>query len=165
MLWKLLSRVLGKVPRPARTWKLFPGDPAPAWSALDQHGKTVSSAQLAGRRYVLWFYPKASTPGCTLQGCGFRDHFRDYQAQGIEVLGISFDGVDAIRAFAEAQGFPFRLLSDPDRTIGLAFGACTTREANYADRVTFVVGPDGRIERTIDTRDPAGQAAALLDAR
>lgn len=78
------------------------------------------------------------------------------------MLGISFDTVDELRDFAQAQGFPYRLLSDPDRKIGLAFGACTSRDAKYADRITFVVGPDGRIEQTIDTRDPAGQADALL---
>lgn len=61
--WTLATRALGKLPRPARTWKLARGAVAPAWEARDQHGELVTSAQLAGRRYVLWFYPKAATPG------------------------------------------------------------------------------------------------------
>lgn len=79
------------------------------------------------------------------------------------MLGISFDDVEENRAFAEQQAFPYRLLSDPERKVGLAFGACSSSEASYADRLTFVVGPDGRVEQTIETRDPAGQAAALLE--
>ena len=63
MFLKILSRALGRVPRPAREWKLAPGDPAPEWEARDDHDRLVRSAQLAGRRYVLWFYPKAATPG------------------------------------------------------------------------------------------------------
>ncbi len=80
----------------------------------------------------------------------------------MQVFGISFDSPEQNRAFAEKFAFPFRLLSDPERAAGLAFGACATEKDNFAARYTFVVGPEGKIERAIDTPDPAGQAAAIL---
>jgi peroxiredoxin Q/BCP len=78
------------------------------------------------------------------------------------VLGVSFDAPEKNRAFAEKHGFPYRLLSDEDRTIGLAFGAAESAADGYARRYTFVIGPDGRVEQAIDTQDFAGQADALL---
>lgn len=78
------------------------------------------------------------------------------------MLGISFDGVEENRAFAERFAFPFALLSDPDRKVGLAYKACERADDAYARRLTYVIGPDGRIERAIETKDPGGQAAELL---
>jgi len=78
------------------------------------------------------------------------------------VLGISFDSPGENKAFAEKFGLPFRLLSDPDRRVGLAYGACESAKDRYARRLTYVIGPDGRIEQAIDTKDPAGQAGELL---
>jgi peroxiredoxin Q/BCP len=77
-------------------------------------------------------------------------------------LGISFDSVEANRAFAEKFGYSFRLLSDPERKVGLAYGAAKTAKDQYAARYTYVIGPDGRIAQAIDTKDPGGQAQALL---
>ena len=78
------------------------------------------------------------------------------------ILGISFDGVEDNRAFAEKFGYPFRLLSDPERKVGLAYRAAATAKDRYAKRFTYVIGADGKIEQAIDTQDPAGQASALL---
>jgi len=78
------------------------------------------------------------------------------------ILGISFDTPEENRAFAEKFGYTFRLLSDPDRRVGLAYKAAESKEDSYAKRFTYVIGPDGRIEQAIDTKDPAGQAGALL---
>jgi thioredoxin-dependent peroxiredoxin len=78
------------------------------------------------------------------------------------ILGISFDTVEENRAFAEKFQYPFQLLSDPERKIGLAYGAADSAKERYAKRFTYVIGADGRIEQAIDTKDPAGQAAALL---
>ena len=78
------------------------------------------------------------------------------------MLGISFDAPEDNKAFAEKRKFPFRLLSDPDRAIGLAYKACDAPTDEYARRYTYVIGPDGTIEQAIDTKDPAGQADALL---
>jgi peroxiredoxin Q/BCP len=80
----------------------------------------------------------------------------------VTVLGVSFDPPAFNRAFAEKFGFPFPLLSDVSRQIGLAYGACERADDPYARRYTYVIGPDGRIEQAIDTKDPGGQAEALL---
>jgi peroxiredoxin Q/BCP len=81
----------------------------------------------------------------------------------VEILGISFDPPEANKKFAEKFKFPFRLLSDTDRKVGLAYGAADDPSARTAKRLTFVVGPDGKIEQAIETKDPAGQADALLE--
>lgn len=78
------------------------------------------------------------------------------------ILGISFDSVEENRAFAEKFGYPFPLLSDPDRRVGIAYKAAEGPKERYAKRFTYVIGPDGKIEQAIDTKDPAGQASALL---
>src|SRR5512144_3143533 len=88
------------------------GDPFSSWSLHDQTGAVVTSASLAGKPYLLWFYPKAQTPGCTAEGRGLRDRFEDFRARGIEVVGVSFDKPADNAAFVAAEGFPFRLLSD-----------------------------------------------------
>jgi len=80
----------------------------------------------------------------------------------VAVLGISFDDAEGNRAFAEKHGYSFPLLCDTDRRVGLAYGACDSPQDAYARRYTYVIGPDGRIEQSIDTTDPKGQAAALL---
>ena len=82
----------------------------------------------------------------------------------MEILGISFDSVEQNRAFAVKYDFPYLLLSDPERKVGLAYGACDKAGDGYARRYTFVIGPEGTIERAIDTRDPAGQAANILES-
>ncbi|MCE9594069.1 MAG: peroxiredoxin [Planctomycetes bacterium] len=138
------------------------GDQAPDFEVQDHHGKTVRLKELAGKRVVLWFYPKADTPGCTKEGCGFRDQNREYEQRGIVVLGVSFDDVKSNAAFARKFSFPFRLLCDTDRKIGIAYKACETATDPYAKRYTYVIGATGKIEQAIDTKDPAGQAAALL---
>ena len=80
------------------------------------------------------------------------------------MLGISFDTVAKNRAFAEKHALPYRLLCDTDRSVGLAYGACDSATDAYPRRITYVIGPDGKVERAIDTEDPAGQAAQLLQS-
>lgn len=141
---------------------LAPGTVAPPFEVRDHEGRTVRLSDFAGRRVVLWFYPKADTPGCTLEGCGFRDRIRAYEAAGAAVLGISFDTQAENKAFAEKFGYTFPLLCDTDRKVGLAYGACASAKERFAARVTYVIGTDGRIEQAMLTRDPKGQAEALL---
>jgi peroxiredoxin Q/BCP len=141
---------------------LEPKTVAPDFEALDQNGKKVRLSDFKGRRFVLYFYPKADTPGCTKQGCAFRDRSKDYGTKGVEVLGVSFDSVPEIKAFADKFSFPFRLLSDPERKMGLAYKACEKATDQYARRYTYVIGADGKIEQAIDTKDPGGQASQLL---
>lgn len=158
----LLRTFLRRLSEPRAKGLLATGSQAPDFDVQDHRGVRHRSSDYRGRRFVLWFYPKADTPGCTQEGCGFRDRALDYDARGIAVLGISFDGPAENRAFAEKHGYTFPLLCDTTRAVGLAYGACDAASDAYARRYTYVVGPDGRIEQAIDTKDPKGQAAALL---
>ena len=125
------------------------GDKAPDFTVKAHTGEDVSLSDYAGRRVVLWFYPKADTPGCTAEGIGFRDRLQQYADKNAEIFGVSFDTVEENHAFAEKFNFPFRLLCDTDRRIGLAYGACDDPTAQYAKRITYVIDPDGRIEQAI----------------
>jgi len=98
-----------------------------------------------------------------MQGQGFRDRIPELEARGVQVFGVSFDSTLENRAFAEKCDFNYPLLCDTDRAMGLAYGACDQAGAKYAARHTFVIGPDGIIEQVIDTKDPGGQAQAILD--
>jgi thioredoxin-dependent peroxiredoxin len=138
------------------------GDKAPDFEVPDQEGNKVSLKSMRGKRVVLWFYPKADTPGWTKQGCGFRDRTPDFKKKNVEILGISFDPPAANKAFSEKFKFPFRLLCDTDRKVGIAYGAADDATARSAKRLTFVISPDGMIEQAIDVKDPAGQADSLL---
>jgi peroxiredoxin Q/BCP len=124
---------------------LQPGDLAPSFTAPDHEGKPVSLSDLAGKFVVLWFYPKADTPGCTREGCGFRDRAEEFAARNTVILGVSFDGSEDNFAFHVKYGFNFRLLSDVDRRLGVAYGAADDASASHARRIGAIIGPDGRI--------------------
>ncbi len=131
---------------------LSAGDVAPPFTLPDADGKPVSLSDYVGRRVVLFFYPKAITPGCTTEACDFRDSLVRLQAAGIDVLGISPDQPEKLRRFRERDALTYDLLSDPDHVALNAYGAWGER--TYGDRTfittirsTFVVGPDGRLER------------------
>src|SRR4030095_2143977 len=96
---------------------LSPGDPFPTWKLSDQTGKEVSAADLTGKTYLLWFYPKAMTPGCTTEGKALRDEYAAFQKKGVEIIGVSFDDPAPNAAFVAGEGFPFRLLSDQTRQL------------------------------------------------
>jgi len=152
-----LRKIFGTMP------KLLPvGSKAPDFSVLDHQGRSVSLAGLKGKRFVLWFYPKADTPGCTREGCGFRDAYSEFEKRGVQVYGVSFDTVADNRAFAEKFKFSYPLLCDTKRELGLAYKACDSAVDPYPNRITYVIGPEGTIEEAVETKDPAGQAAALL---
>lgn len=144
---------------------LTPGDTFPTWSMRDQTGATVSSQDLAGKTYLLWFYPKAMTPGCTAEGIALRDRHPDLQAAGVEVLGVSFDEPQQNAAFVEAQGFPFRLLTD-DGSLAVQVGAAESRDQSTARRISYLVGPDGKVVKAYGEVTPASHADEVLrDAR
>lgn len=124
---------------------LQPGQPAPDFSVQDETGKTRSLSEFKGQTVVLWFFPKADTPGCTAEGCGFRDRYADFRQRGVTILGASFDTAEENRAFKEKYGFPFPLLCDTDRKLGMQYGAATDANAKNAVRTATVIGPDGRI--------------------
>jgi peroxiredoxin Q/BCP len=129
---------------------LAPGDRAPAFSLPDQTGRTVSLEDFAGRTLLVYFYPKADTPGCTTQSCAVRDAREDLTGLGVDVVGISVSPVDDQLAFDEKFSLGFPLLSDPDHAVCEAWGTWGEK-TNYGRtylgviRSSFLVGPDGRI--------------------
>lgn len=131
--------------------RLSPGDPAPDFTLPDADGKPVSLADYRGRRVVVYFYPAASTPGCTKQACDFRDSLSALDAAGIAVLGISPDKPAKLVKFREAEGLTFPLLSDPDREVLTAYGAFGEKTmygktVQGVIRSTFVIDAEGKVE-------------------
>jgi len=133
---------------------LEPGDTAPDFTLPDQHGGEVSLSALPGKTVVLYFYPKADTPGCTTQACGVRDHRADYEQAGAVVLGVSPDPVQRIAKFDEKYALGFSLLSDEDHAVAEAYGVWVEksmygRKYMGNERTTFVIGPDGKIREVL----------------
>ncbi len=153
-------------PRSARAAMLNVGDDAPNFSAEAIAGDQIISLRLLdyrGRRVILYFYPKDSTPGCTREACAFRDGYAKLQNLGITVLGCSVDGPDAHRAFAKRHSLPFPLLLDPDKRIAKAYGADNGIPILGLDkRVTYVIGEDGRIAAVYPQVDPATHVAQII---
>jgi peroxiredoxin Q/BCP len=148
--------------------RLEAGDAAPPFEMAADDGSVVSTESLAGSRYVLYFYPKDDTPGCTAQACGLRDSWDRVAATGIEVFGVSPDSVRSHVKFRQKYDLPYRLLSDEGHRIADAFGVWV--EKSYAgrtymgvERTTFVIGPDGRIEHVLPQVKPAAHVEQLLD--
>ena len=130
--------------------RLIPGDPAPAFTLKNAVGQDVSLGDFLGRSTVVYFYPAASTPGCTKQACDFRDSLASLQRAGYDVVGISPDPVDKLAKFAAAEGLDFPLLSDPDHAVADAYAAWGEKK-NYGKtyqgliRSTVVVDPEGKV--------------------
>ena len=144
------------------------GDAAPGFTALSHSSATVSLADFRGTKVLLWFYPEADTPGCALEGRGFRDHQEYYDDNQIRIVGVSFDDVERNATFAKKYDFKFPLLCDVDRKIALAYGACSDAKAQHAERISFLIDEKGTIARvyeSVDPRDhPARVLAEILDA-
>jgi peroxiredoxin Q/BCP len=145
------------------------GDSAPDFTLLDQDGSEVSLSELRGGTVVLYFYPRAETPGCTTQACGVRDHGADYEAAGARVLGISPDEPGALRKFADNQRLEFTLLSDPDHAVAEAYGAWGEKSMygkKYMGilRNTYVVDADGRIVKVLAKVQPKKHDDLVLKA-
>jgi thioredoxin-dependent peroxiredoxin len=138
------------------------GEPAPDFTLTSHQGKQVALAKLRGRKVLLWFYPEADTPGCTAEGCGFRDQIDYFDERNIQVLGISFNDVEQNAAFAEKYDFTFPLLCDTDRSVGVAYGACSDRKARFASRISFLIDEDGNLARIYDQVNPRDHPARVL---
>lgn len=143
------------------------GDIAPDFSLPDALGNTVSLACLRGKRVVLYFYPRDSTPGCTQEACGFRDGYQDCQTLDVIVLGVSTDDAKSHTKFANKHQLPFPLLCDLDGQVATAYGSYGLKkfmgkEFMGVHRSTFVIGPDGRIEKVYRKVKPATHAAQVL---
>lgn len=119
------------------------GKSAPAFKVQAHDETWLSLSDFLGKKVVLWFFPKADTPGCTAEGCGFRDLFPKYEAKNAVVLGVSFDSCADNRKFVEKFQFPYPLLCDVNREIGLAYGACKSETDEYANRIGYVIDEKG----------------------
>lgn len=149
------------------TTQLETGDKAPDFSLTDARGEEVSLADLRGEPAVLYFYPKAFTPGCTTEACDFRDNHEAFAAQGHRVIGISSDDPDTLDSFAKEHDLPFTLLSDPGSETAKAYGAWGEREINGETstgplRTTVVLDADGTVRSAQYKVDPQGHVTNLL---
>jgi peroxiredoxin Q/BCP len=148
---------------------LQPGDQAPDFTLPDQHGTPVTLSDLQGQTVVVYFYPKADTPGCTVQACGIRDRRADYDAAGAAVLGISPDPVKGVAKFDDKFGLGFTLLADEDHSVAEAYGVWVEKSMygrTYMgnQRTTFVIGPDGVIQKVLRNVKPAEHDDLVLGA-
>lgn len=148
---------------------LEPGDTAPDFTLPDQDGNPVGLSSLRGRTLVVYFYPRASTPGCTTQACGVRDHLPAYEDAGATVLGISPDPVRDVKRFHDKQGLNFTLLADEDHAVCEAWGVWAEKSMygkKYwgAQRATFIVDRDGVIQHVIPKVSPKTHDDEVLAA-
>ncbi|HSJ00333.1 MAG TPA: thioredoxin-dependent thiol peroxidase [Patescibacteria group bacterium] len=149
--------------------RLTVGDAAPPFELPADDGDLVSSASLAGSRYVLYFYPKDDTPGCTAQACGLRDSWSRVTETDVEVFGVSPDSVKSHAKFRAKHDLPYRLLADEGHALAEAYGVWVEkkfmgREYMGVERTTFVIGPDGRIEAVLPQVKPNEHVEQLLEA-
>jgi peroxiredoxin Q/BCP len=145
------------------------GATAPDFTLPDQDGNDVSLADFRGRPVVVYFYPKADTPGCTTQACGVRDHLPAYEATGAVVLGISPDPVKAVKKFHDGQNLNFSLLADADHAVCEAYGVWAEKSMygrTYmgALRSTFVIDPEGKVATVIEKVSPKTHDEVVLKA-
>ena len=139
------------------------GGPAPAFELLDQEGNTRRLEDYSGKWVVLYFYPKADTPGCTTESCAFRDNIFAFRAIGAEIVGISLDDVGSQKEFAEKYSLPFPLLSDAQGTVAESYGVLRNFAViKMASRETFIIAPDGTIARHYEDVDPDEHSAEVL---
>ncbi|MGV3762903.1 thioredoxin-dependent thiol peroxidase [Parapedobacter sp.] len=138
--------------------KLKAGDKAPAITAIDQHGNTVSLGDFKGKKVILYFYPKDNTPGCTTEACNYRDNYQSLQAEGFEVIGVSVNSERSHRNFANKYDLPFHLLVDTDKRIVNDYGVWAQktlfgRKYMGTLRTTFIIDEEGTIRHIIDKVD------------
>jgi peroxiredoxin Q/BCP len=143
---------------------LHTGDRAPAFSLSDDEGRTVSNETLRGKTYVLYFYPKDDTPGCTKEACSFNDNLTQFERLGVPVIGVSRDSATSHRAFKQKYELHFPLLSDADRKTHRAYGAWGDRPGRGEGviRSTFVIDTGGKVKRAWYGVRPEGHATEVL---
>ena len=143
------------------------GDKAPEFEAIDQNGKLVSLKDHTGKRVVLFFYPKASTPGCTMEACNLRDNYQEFIKKSYEVIGVSADSQKRQSNFANKNNLPYSLLVDEDKEIINSYGVWGPkkfmgREYDGIHRTTFVIDTSGNIENIITKVKTKDHAAQIL---
>ncbi len=148
---------------------LSPGDLAPDFDLPDQDGERVRLSDLRGRTVVLYFYPRPDTPGYTKQACSIRDRAADYAAAGVTVVGVSPDPVKKVKRFHDKRDLNFTLLADEDHAVCDLYGVWVQKSMygkKYmgAQRATFIIGPDGRVEHVIPKASPKTHDDEVLAA-
>jgi thioredoxin-dependent peroxiredoxin len=128
------------------------GETAPDFEAPDQDGSPFRLSSLRGSPVVLYFYPKADTPGCTIESKGFQEHLGEFQARGVRVVGVSVDDCPAQKAFAGKYGLRFPLIADTKKEVAGRYGVLGPRGS--ARRVTFLIDRDGKVVEVVDTPSP-----------
>ena len=146
---------------------LTKGDKAPQFTGTDESGKTHSLADYAGKKLVVFFYPKADTPGCTAEACDLRDNYHFLQAQGYELLGVSADNQKKQAKFKEKYNLPFPLIADEDKAVINAFGVWGPKKFmgrifDGINRTTFLIDENGDIEDVITDVKTKAHAAQIL---
>ena len=144
------------------------GDKVPQFSAKDQDGNTINLSDYSGKKLIVFFYPKANTPGCTAEACNLRDNYKALQDAGYELLGVSADSQKQQSNFKNKYDFPFPLLADEDHTVLNIFGVWGPkkfmgREYDGIHRMTFVINEEGNVSKVIDKVKTKDHAAQLLD--
>jgi peroxiredoxin Q/BCP len=147
--------------------KLKEGDKAPAFTASTNGGGKVSLSDFKGKNVILYFYPKDNTPGCNKEACSFRDHWDDFKAKGAVVLGVSTDSEKSHDKFVAKFKLPFTLLVDDEKKIVNDYGVYGPKtfmgvKYNGTSRVTFLIGPDGKIKKIWPKVKPAEHAEEVL---
>ena len=143
------------------------GDKAPQFKALDEQGNTITLDDYKGKKLVVFFYPAANTPTCTVEACNLRDHYKDLQAAGYEILGVSADSQRKQTNFKKKFNFPYPLLADENKEVIHAFGVWGPKKFmgrifDSIHRITFVIDEKGVIERVIDDVKSKEHAAQIL---
>jgi thioredoxin-dependent peroxiredoxin len=143
-------------------------DKAPEFTLPDQDGKEVSLKEYRGKYVVLYFYPRADTPGCTIEACEFRDSYKKVEKIGAVVLGVSPDQPKALKKFEEKFGLPFTLLGDADKKVCNAYGVIQEKnmygkKVMGVARTTFIIGPDGKVAHVFEKVKPEGHADQVLE--
>ena len=143
------------------------GDAVPDFISKDEQGNTISLSDYKGKKLVVFFYPKASTPGCTVEACNLRDNYEELKSQGYELLGVSADSEKRQANFKNKYEFPFPLLADEDKTVINTFGVWGSKKFmgkvyDGIHRMTFIIDENGIIERVIDKVKTKDHAAQIL---
>lgn len=148
---------------------LKPGNKVPNFTVNDQDGNPVSPSDYIGKKWIVFFYPKASTPGCTAEACNLTDNYKALQDAGYEILGVSADSEKRQSNFRDKYNFPFPLLADTEKEVIEAFGVWGNkkfmgREYDGIHRKTFIINEEGMVERVIDKVKTKDHAAQILEA-
>ncbi len=154
---------------PAKLKEVGFGDRAPSFTASDETGRAWSMKALKGRTVILYFYPRDNTPGCTTEACDFRDRYDAFVKKKVTIFGVSADTAKSHAGFKAKHGLPFPLLVDEDKKICRAYGVWKSktlygRRFMGVERSTFVIGPEGLIERALRKVSVSGHAQSLLEA-